>query len=66
MLLGHRMRDGADLYMHLVLCGVVGCHGNVLLLRRIHRIRLDRLEFLSIGSEFELFIAIDLNHVLLV
>ena len=51
--------------MHLVLRGIVRRHGNVLLLRRIDRVRLDRLQRRTAAREIQSLITVNLDHMAL-
>ena len=63
MLLRHRMRHRADADRHLMLCRIVGRHRNVLLLRRIDRVRLQFLQRIAAARKIKCLVAVDLNKM---
>ena len=63
MLLRHRMRHRANADRHLMLRRIVGRHGNMLLLCRIDRVRLQLLQRRIAARKRECLIAVDLNNM---
>ena len=57
------MRHRADADRHLMLRRVVGRHGNMLLLRRIDRVRLQFLQRIAAARKIECLVAVDLNKM---